>query len=372
MIFKSPYPDIAIREVPLVPFILERAPAFAVKPALIEATTGRTVTYGELVQAVRRVAGSLHARGFRKGDVCAIHCFNSPEYAITFLAVAKLGGACTMISPLSKERELITQLKDSGAKYLLTDSSLVTFARAAARETSIREVFSQGEAEGWTSFSALLNKNGDAPGVEINPREDVAALPFSSGTTGWPKAVMLTHYNLVAMLSQMEATGVLRSEDRTICAIPGYHIYGFHIIINVALRTGATVVTLPRFDLEIFLRALQDYQITVAPAVPPIVLELSRSPLVEKFDLSSLTTVFSGAAPLSVDVAKACCERLGVQINCGYGMTELSLSHLTYPAATIDKPGSTGYCLPNTNCKIVDVETKAELPPRQDGEIWVR
>ena len=183
---------------------------------------------------------------------------------------------------------------------------------------------------------------------------------------------MLTHYNMVAMLCQMEATEVLKSEDKTICAVPCYHLYGSHIVLNMGLRTGATVVTLPKFEMETFLRTMQDYAISVVPAVPPIVLELSRSPLVDRFDLSKLTTVFSGAAPLSVEVARVCCERLNVRISYGYGMTELSpLSHLTYPKAGTDKPESTGYCLPNTLCKVVDAETKVELPPGEHGEIWV-
>ncbi len=373
MIFKSPYPDIAIPEVPLADFILERAPQFSAKPALIDGVTGRTLTYGELVAAVDRVAAGFVAHGFRKGDVCAIHCLNCPEYAIAFLAVAKLGGVSTMAPPLFNESELTTQLKDSGAHYLLTDSRLGTTGLAAARVAGVREVFVLGEAAGAISFSTLLDQNGAVPQVRIDPREDLVALPFSSGTTGWPKGVMLTHYNMVAMLCLMEATDVLSSADRTICAVPCYHLYGSHIVMNMALRTGATVVTLPKYDLETFLRTMQDYAISVAPAVPPIVLELSRSPLVDRFDLSNLTTVFSGAAPLAVEVAKACCERLSVRINYGYGMTELSpLSHLTYRRAGADKPESTGYCLPNTFCKIVDVETKAELPAGENGEVWVR
>ena len=373
MIFQSPYPNIAIPEVPLASFILERAAQFSAKPALIDGSTGRTLTYGQLIQAVERVAASLFARGFRKGDVCAIHCLNSPEYAIAFLAVARLGGACTMIAPLFNELEMTTQLKDSGAKYLLTDSRIAETARAAACNAGVRDVFVLGEADGATSFATLLNHGGAAPAVEIDPREDLVALPYSSGTTGWPKAVMLTHYNMVAMLCQMEATDVLSSRDTTVCAVPCYHLYGFHIVINVALRTGATVVTLPHFDLEVFLRTLQDYEIGVAPVVPPIVLELSRSPLVDRFDLSHLKTLHCGAAPLSVEVANACCERLGVNISYGYGMTELSpLSHRTYSKAGANKPSSTGYCLPNTSCKIVDPETGAELSAGEQGEIWVR
>jgi acyl-CoA synthetase (AMP-forming)/AMP-acid ligase II len=373
MIFKSPYPDIAIPEVALTDFILERAPRFSARPALIDGATGQIFTYGELVAAVDRVAAGLVAHGLRKGDVFAIHCLNCPEYTLVFLAVAAVGGVCTMASPLFTESELTTQLKDSGANYLLTDSRLGTTGLAAAKAAGVREVFVLGEAGGAISFSTLLDQTGARPRVKIDPRDDLVALPYSSGTTGWPKGVMLTHYNMVAMLCLMEATEVLSSADRTICAVPCYHLYGSHIVMNLGLRTGATVVTLPKFDLETFLRAMQDYAITVAPAVPPIVLELSRNPLVDRFDLSHLTTVFSGAAPLSVEVAKACCDRLNVRINYGYGMTELSpLSHLTYRLVEADKPESTGYCLPNTVCKIVDAETKAELPAGASGEVWVR
>jgi acyl-CoA synthetase (AMP-forming)/AMP-acid ligase II len=376
MIFKSPYPNIEIPDVPVASFILEHAPRFAAQPALIDGRTGRTLTYDQLVTAIDRTAAGLAAHGFRKGDVFAIHCPNVPEYAVAFLAVAKLGGIATMVSPLFIKTELATQLKDSGAAYLLTDSEHVATALAAAQTVNLREVFVLGEsddARGATSFSALQNHEGRAPSVEINPREDIVALPYSSGTTGWPKGVMLTHYNLVAMLRQLEAADILRSEDRTICVVPCYHLYGIHCVINLALRAGATVVTLPQFDLEEFLRAVQDYEINILPVVPPIVLVLSQSPLVDRFDLSKLKTMHCGAAPLSVDVANSACKRLGVNISYGYGMTELSpLSHLTYRQANVQKPESTGYCLPNTLCKIIDVDSKIELGPGAEGEVCVR
>ena len=376
MIFKSPYPNIEIPDTPVGSFILEHAPRFAAQPALIDGRTGRTLTYDQLVTAIDRTAAGLAAHGFRKGDVFAIHCPNAPEYAVAFLAVAKLGGSATMASPLFNETELATQLKDSGAAYLLTDSEHGATALAAAQTVNLREVFVLGEsddARGATSFSALQNHAGRAPSVEINPREDIVALPYSSGTTGWPKGVMLTHYNLVAMLRQMETAAVLHSGDRVICVVPCYHVYGFHVVLNLALRMGATVVTLPRFDLEEFLGVLQDYEINIVPVVPPIVLGLARSPLVDRFNLSKLETLHCGAAPLSVEVADACAKRLGVRISYGYGMTELSpLSHLTYPSGNGEKPGSAGYCLPNTTCKIVGVETRVELGPGEEGEVCVR
>ncbi len=376
MIFKSPYPDIEVPDTPVATFILEHAPRFAAQPALIDGRTGRTLTYAQLLAATDQTAAGLAAHGFRKGDVFAIHCSNTPEYAVAFLAVAKLGGSATMASPLFKEAELTGQLKDSGAAYLLTDSEHLATALASARAVKLREVFVLGEVDdncGATSFSALQNHDGQAPSVEIDPRENIVALPYSSGTTGWPKGVMLTHYNLVAMLRQMETAAVLRERDRVICVVPCYHVYGFHVVLNLALRTGATVVTLPRFDLEEFLKTLQNYEINIVPVVPPIVLELARTPLLDRFDLAKLETLHCGAAPLSVEVASNACERLGVRISYGYGMTELSpLSHLTYTGNGKDKPGSAGYCLPNTTCKIVGVDSRVELGPGEEGEVCIR
>ena len=381
MIFKSPYPDIEIPDVPVASFILERAAQFSAKPALIDGRTGRTLTYKQLVNAVDRTAAGLAARGFRKGDVFAIHCLNAPEYAVAFLAVAKLGGVSTMISPLFNQTELTVQLKDSGAVYLLTNSQFAETALAAAGAANVREVFVLSETDGAEGggrggrnfFLVLVEYQNPAPEIKINPREDIVALPYSSGTTGWPKGVMLTHYNLVAMLRQLETADILRREDRAICVVPCYHLYGIHCVMNLALRAGATVVTLPQFDLEEFLRAVQDYEINILPVVPPIVLVLSQSPLVDRFDLSKLKTMHCGAAPLSVDVANSACKRLGVNISYGYGMTELSpLSHLTYRKANVQKPESTGYCLPNTLCKIVDVDSKIELGPGAEGEVCVR
>jgi acyl-CoA synthetase (AMP-forming)/AMP-acid ligase II len=373
MISQSPYPDIAIPEVPLVDFILENASRFSGKPALIDATTDHSLTYKELTDAVDRAAAGLAARGFKKGDVFAIHALNCPEYAIAFLGVARLGGVCTMVSPLFNEAELSTQLKDSGAKYLLTDPQLAETAIAAARNVSISEVFALGEVAGATPFSSLLDNSGAVPPVEIDPRSDIVALPYSSGTTGLPKGVMLTHYNLVAMLAQMETADVLRSEDTTICVVPCYHLYGLHIVIDLALRTGATAITLRQFDMEKFLRALEKYKVNVVPVVPPIVLALSASPLVDRFDLSRLEALHCGAAPLSPEVANACSERLGVNISYGYGMTELSsLSHLSYRNAEKPSAHSIGNCLPNTLCKIIDVENKQVLKPGEKGEVCIR
>jgi acyl-CoA synthetase (AMP-forming)/AMP-acid ligase II len=376
MIFNSHTPPIDIPPVPVTDFILEQARQYAAKPALIEAHTGRTLSYQQVLEALERTTAGLAAQGFTKGDVLAIYCTNSPEYTIAFLAVAKLGGISTMVSPLFNETELATQLQDSGARFLLTQADLAETARAAARQTRVEKIFVLGDenVRGMASFASLMTFDGPAPPpVEIDPLEDVVALPYSSGTTGLPKGVMLTHHNLVAVLRQTESFQVLRSEDRTICVIPCYHVYGFHVVMNLGLRTGATVITLPRFELTEFLRALERYQINVVPAVPPIVLALARHPLVDQFNLSKLERVHCGAAPLAIEVADACEDRLGVSINYGYGMTELSpLSHLSSAESHRNQPGAAGYCLPNTECKIVSIESGDELGPGEEGEVCVR
>lgn len=372
MIFSSPHQAVTIPETPITEFVLERAHERGNKPALIEGLTGRTITYAELSGIIKRLATGFSRHGLRKGDVLAIYSPNLPEYALAFHAVATLGGATTMVPPLFTDEEINTQLRDSGAKYLLTIPELMDKARIAAAANNISHIFVIGEAEGATPFASLIANEGALAPVKIDPREDVAALPYSSGTTGFPKGVMLTHYNLVAMLCQMQANNALGESDTLVCVVPMYHLYGLHVVVNLGLREGATIVTLPRYELNQFLGVLEKYRVTVAPLVPPLVLALSRAPEVENYDLSRLRVIHCGAASLADDVARACSRRFGCSIRYGYGLTEVSpLSHATVTFDE-DKPGSVGYCLPNTECKIVDHETGEELGPNEEGEIWVR
>ena len=169
----------------------------------------------------------------------------------------------------------------------MTVPAFIEKAREAAEAASIEELFVFGEADGATPFASLFAVNGQAPEVEINPREDLVALPYSSGTTGLPKGVMLTHHNLVANLRQMEGLSYFTEDDTLICVLPLFHIYGLVVILNMGLYTGATIVTLPRFELEQFLKCIDDYSVTLAHLVPPIVLALSKSPVVDNYDLST-------------------------------------------------------------------------------------
>jgi acyl-CoA synthetase (AMP-forming)/AMP-acid ligase II len=380
MIFRGPFPEVAIPEVSITSFVFQNAKERGDKPALIDGPSGRVLTYSELSEAIARAAASLAKRGFKKGEVFGILSPNVPEYAIVFHAVASLGGINSPVNPLYTEYEIAHQLKDAGARFLVTVPQYLEKAAKAAREANIEELFvfenageTGSELNGVTPFSSLLESDGDFPEVTINPREDLVALPYSSGTTGLPKGVMLTHYNLVANMCQMEGLDYFTDSDTLICVLPLFHIYGLVVVLNMGLYQGATIVTMPRFELEAFLQLLQDHRVTLAHLVPPIVLALSKNPLVDKYKLPKLKTIFCGAAPLDENLTRACMQRLDCEIRQGYGMTETSpVTHSSPADPSQVKFGSVGVPAPNTECKVVDLETGALLGPNKEGEVCVR
>ena len=373
MIFKGPYPDVEIPLTPLTPFVMHRAKELGDKPALIDGPTGRTITYKQLADLIAIAAYNLSQRSFKKGDVFGILSPNCPEYGIAFHATATLGGTVSPINPLYTRHEIAHQLKDAHARFLVTVPTCLDKAREAAEDAGVEEVFVFGEAEGATPFGSLLVDNGRAEQVEIDPMNDLVALPYSSGTTGMPKGVMLTHHNLVANLRQMEGLCYFYETDTLICVLPLFHIYGLVVVLNMGLYTGVTVVTMPRFELESFLKAAQDYEVSLAHIVPPIVLMLSKNPIVDNYRLPKLKTLFSGAAPLGEDLTRECMARLGCNVRQGYGMTETSPVTHSSPAPPLEaRFGSVGVPAPNTECKIVDLETGEALPPGQRGEVCVR
>jgi acyl-CoA synthetase (AMP-forming)/AMP-acid ligase II len=372
MIFRSPYPDVEIPEVSLSPFVLRQAERLPDKPALVDASNGRTLTYCELAAAVRRAAIGLKRHGFQPGDVLAIYAPSLPEYAVALLAAASLGGITTPVNPLSTTGELEKQLNDAGAAYVLTAAECIDRAAEAAGHSGVREVFAFGEAAGATPFASLLAIDGDHPAVSIDPAADVALLPYSSGTTGLPKGVMLTHRNLIADICQLDVPQAIGEEEVVFAVPPFFHIYGV-LLMTLTLAKGATLVALPRFELAAFLRAVEEHRVTRAYAVPPIVLALAKQPIVDEFDVSTLKLITCGAAPLGVDLIQRCEERLGCTVIQAYGLTEASPATHSMPArGGLQKVGSIGPCVPNTECKVIDVETGAELGPGAQGELWIR
>lgn len=373
MIYKSPYAEITIPNVTLAQHVLQHVANMPDAPALVDGPSGRTLTYKQVAGASRLVASSLSKRGFGKGDVFAIWAPNIPEYALPFLAVSMLGGINTTLNSLYTPDEAKFQLNDTGAKYLVTIPQFMERALPAVQGTSVQEIFVFGEAEGATPFATLMQSDGQLPAVEIDPAKDLVVLPYSSGTSGRPKGVMLTHRNLIAQMEQVNATGVFAPRDTVMAVLPFYHIYGMVLILLLGLRNGGKIVTIPRFDMEMFLVVMQKHEVTIAPLVPPIVLGLTKHPIVDKYNLSKLRTITSGAAPLGADLEIACMKRLHCLALQGYGMTEVSAaSHINPGDAEKIRHGSVGWVLPGMECKIVEPATGEALMQGLPGEVCMR
>jgi acyl-CoA synthetase (AMP-forming)/AMP-acid ligase II len=365
MIIRSPHGDVTVPEVSLPAYVLADAEARGDKPALIDGPTGRELSYADLVRAVRSLAAALAERGFGRGDVLALCAPNTPEYAVVFHAVAALGGAITTINPAYTAHEIRFQLDNARARVAVTAAGFEDRVKEAGAE----DVLVLGEP----SFDDLMTAHPDAPMPDAADPEDIVVLPYSSGTTGLPKGVMLTHRNLVANLCQVREVQSLAEGDTVIGVLPFFHIYGMTVIMNQALARGATVVTMPRFDLDAFLGHIERHGVTKAHLVPPIVLALAKHPAVDDHDTSSLRWINSGAAPLGAELADACAERLGCLVVQGYGLTETSPVTHAVPVETAEnRPGSIGPAVPSTECRIVGVTTGEDVAPGEDGEVWIR
>ena len=369
--------SLVIPSVTLPEFVLGQAHQRGDKRALVDATTGRTLTYRELAIDVRRVGAGLAAHGVQPGDVVALCAPNSIEFVVAWYAASMVGATLTTLNPAFRGEEITQLLRQARARWLVTSVELFEEKmRLCAVAAGVRQTFVLGAADrppmGAIPFDSLHSEiDADVPAVRVVPA-DVAFLPWSSGTSGLPKSVVLTHRNLVASLCQTRPVHQVGEDDVVIAALPLFHAFGFQVTLNLALLQGATVVILPRFELDAFLRAVQDHAVTRAEVVPPIVLALATSDRVDDFDLSSLRVVTAGAAPLDADLARACAARIGCRIKQGYGMTELGGSSHTAPDHGPDKPESIGPALPGVECRVIDNATGAEVGPGEPGELLIR
>ncbi|WP_155058982.1 4-coumarate--CoA ligase family protein [Streptomyces blattellae] len=375
--FRSEYADVPPVELPIHDAVLGRAAEFGDTPALIDGTNGMTLTYAQVDQFHRRVAAALAEAGVRKGDVLALHSPNTLAFPTAFYAATRAGASVTTVHPLSTAEEFAKQLRDSAARWIVTVSPLLETARRAAELAGgVEEIFVCDSAPGHRSLIDMLASTAPEPQVDIDPAADVAALPYSSGTTGIPKGVMLTHRQIATNLAQLEPAIAAGPGDRILAVLPFFHIYGLTALMNGPLRIGATVVVLPRFDLETFLAAIQNHRITGLYVAPPIVLALAKHPLVAEYDLSSLKYLISSAAPLDAQLAAACSQRLNLPpIGQAYGMTELSPgSHVVPLSAMHDAPpGTVGKLIGGTEMRIVSLDDPAkDLGVGEPGEILIR
>jgi acyl-CoA synthetase (AMP-forming)/AMP-acid ligase II len=372
MVVRSPLPDIEIPHITVTQLVLQHTERLASKPALIDGETGRVLTYGQFATLTRRCAVGLAGRGFGPGDVIALYSVNLPEYAVALHGALAAGCTVTTINPLAVPHELATQLKDSGARYLIASPQVLANAVQGAELSGVvEEVFVFGEGDGARPFDVLLTDDGPWPEVAIDVREHIALLPYSSGTTGLPKGVMLTHYNLVADRYLAEGFELIDPQDTAIAFLPFFHMYGLYLFLISGLSMGLTSVTMPRFDLAHYLQLLQEHRSRTAYVVPPVVIALAHHPLVEQYDLSELKTLLTAAAPASAELCAAVQARLGCSVTQAYGMTELSPASHTNPPGAF-RIGAGGVPLRNTESKVVSIETGVELGPHERGEVWVR
>jgi len=357
MVLRSPYPEVDIPDVSLTEYVLGGAAARGDKAALIDGADGTVTTYAELAEQVARTAAGLAEHGIGPGDAVGLLGPNTPAWVVGFHAVESLGAIVTSINPLLTADEVAKQLASAGAVAVIVAEPL----RESVAGAGIDRVF---------TFEDLPAAAAGAAGASVDPAGDVAVLPFSSGTTGVSKGVMLTHRNLVANMEQIRSVHRIGTDDVLIGVLPFFHIYGQTVVVNLGLSQGATIVTMPRFDMGGFLDLLERHKVTRAHIAPPVVLGLAKAPGVEGRELA-LRVVISGAAPLDADTANRASERLGAPVRQGYGMTEASpVTHFADDdELEAQDPGAIGRLVANTEGRLVDPETGEDADA---GEIWIR
>jgi acyl-CoA synthetase (AMP-forming)/AMP-acid ligase II len=332
--------------VTLTEHVIGGAAARGDHPAFIDGATGEATTYAELAAKVDTTAAALQAKGIGKGDVVGLIGPNSAAWGIAYFGILRAGGVVTPMNPLLTPEEIGRQVDNSGAKLTIDDAP--EFVAEAPADAAPQE-------------------------VEVDP-EDLAVLPYSSGTTGLMKGVMLTHRNLVANIEQAWNSMPVDDHDVLVGVLPFFHIYGQTVVLNLGLAKGSTIVTMPRHDLDQLLNIIENHGVTWLHVAPPIILALATAPQVEGRDFSKLKLVISGAAPLDGDLAARAEARIGAPIRQGYGMTELSpVSHKSRLARVEETPpGSVGALIPNTEARLIDPETGEDAAEGKEGEIWIR
>ncbi|XP_008805412.2 4-coumarate-CoA ligase 1-like [Phoenix dactylifera] len=378
-IFRSKLPDIEIPDhLPLHAYCFQHLAAHRDRPCLIDSATGTTLTYADVDLLSRRAAAGLHSLGLRPGGVLMLLLPNCQAFALAFLAASRLGAIVTTANPFHTPAEVAKQAAASAARVVLTECCHVP----KVADLNIPIICVDGPLpDGCIPFSDVLSADeAAAPEVEIDP-DAVVALPYSSGTTGLPKGVMLTHRGLVTSVAQQvdgdNPNLYFHEEDVILCVLPLFHIYSLNSVLLCGLRVGAALLIMRKFDVAVLMELVERYKVTIAPFVPPIVVEMVKSPAVDRYDLSSIRTVMSGAAPMGKELQDKLMAKIpNAKLGQGYGMTEagpvLSMC-LAFAKEPFDvKSGSCGTVVRNAELKILDPETGLSLPRNQPGEICIR
>ncbi|XP_065564742.1 uncharacterized protein LOC136030049 [Artemia franciscana] len=381
-IVKSPHGDCHVPDVTIPSYIFSNI-RYPEKIALECGITGQKFTYKELYELSKKFGSALLRMGLRKGDVLAVIIPNSPLFPVVFLGAAAVGVTVSPANPIYTPEELSRQVILSNAK------AVVSFAPVAKglnlqkenMKTVFRFIAVGGSLEGWINLEDLLKDDGSLyKEAEVN-LDDTILLPFSSGTTGLPKGVCLTHRNVVASLCQLQfpTMGLLKQstdvfQERFLAVLPFFHIYGLAIVLLSSLWYGGKIVTLPRFEPELFLKTVASQNFSIMQLVPPILNFLTNRPEVKSQWFNNLHTAVSGAAPLGSAIASTFLEKLNkpdLLLQEGYGLTETT-SVISVSPVKGGKIGSCGMPFPSTEVKVIDIENGISLPPGQRGELCVR
>ena len=361
--------------------ILDSCRRHGAKIAIIDTSCvpERRITYAAYGEMVELAARGLVAAGIRPGDVIGIFLPNCWEFGVAYHAATLAGAIPTTLNPTYREREVHYQLEDSGAVALISDGSLLTGIDLSGLP-ALRKVYTVRTPgpSGSQLFDSLfdLENRFALPEPQHDSRLTLATLPYSSGTTGMPKGVMLSHYNLVANVYQTlipGELGAISEDDVMLCFLPLYHIYGMTIGLNLSLIRGCTLVLMARFDCEKSLQIIAQEGITLTLCVPPTLLAYCLAAEQGKFPREhQMRWVKSGAAPLAPDLARRFTECTGIPIRQGYGMTEASpVTHMGFLMPELYRPDSVGAPLAQTECRVVD-EKENDVATGEIGELVMR
>ncbi|KAF3430959.1 hypothetical protein FNV43_RR25689 [Rhamnella rubrinervis] len=383
IVFRSRLPDIYIpKHLPLHAYCFENKSQQGSRPCLINGSTGQVYSYDDVQLLSRKVAAGFDRLGVRQGDVIMVLLPNSPEFVLAFLGASFRGAMTTAANPFFTPAEILKQAKASKTRLIITQAAYYDKVKGYLDvQNDARIITVDSPPEGCLHFSELTQADENCmPDVEIKP-DDAVALPYSSGTTGLPKGVMLTHKGLVTSVAQQvdgeNPNLYYDKEDVVLCVLPLFHIYSLNSVLLCALRAGAAILIMPKFEITSLLQLIQKHKVTIAPIVPPIVLAISKYPDLHKYDLSSLRVLKSGGAPLGKELEHTLRAQFpNVTLGQGYGMTEagpvltMSLAFAKKPSEV--KAGACGTVVRNAELKIVDPETGLSLPRNHPGEICIR
>ncbi|MHB8158122.1 MAG: long-chain-fatty-acid--CoA ligase [Desulfocucumaceae bacterium] len=346
------------------------------------AFAGLELSYQVLQIMVDKAATALTGLGVVKGDRVAIMTPNCPQYIVSFYAVMKIGGVVVQVNPMYVERELEHILNDSGAKVFIAYDQFYPRIKNVRAVTSLEKVllFSLGApldvaGEDVLKVEALLAETPpQPPKVAIDVVNDLAVLQYTGGTTGVSKGAMLTHRNIVANALQVTEwfNGCKYGGESVLSALPFFHSYGMTTCINFGIANAATLVVIPRFEIESVVQAIDKYQPTLFPGVPTMYIGVINYPNIASINVKSIKFCLSGSAPLPVEVTQKFEELTGGYLVEGFGLSETSPVTHCNPTVGVRKVGSIGLPLSDTVCKIVDLETgEKEVPPGEIGELCI-